>query len=226
MVFSSKKSQLLVAACLVGTLALPMMVSAQESDEDEGEGKEFPYRYGAHFVCGEPEKGSGGQYTFGKYATQVNMQDWHGKKVKLRKKVALTYPPRAEEQGMASEWIGPEELKPNHAMSVDCEEIVGSGKLGSEFFGTMPTLENGDEPTFYSGYVIIQSNRSLNVTSVHTAGPKPGKGEGEDKATSKDDGGSDAEGEGKQPQVHSISVMTVPEHIRAEAQGGGESDED
>jgi hypothetical protein len=37
-VFSSRKSQLLVAACLVGTLALPMMVSAQESDEDEGEG--------------------------------------------------------------------------------------------------------------------------------------------------------------------------------------------
>jgi hypothetical protein len=53
-------------------------------------GKESPYRYGAHFVCGEPEKGSGGQYTFGKYATQVNMKNWHGKKVKLRKKVALT----------------------------------------------------------------------------------------------------------------------------------------
>ena len=212
----------LVAACLAGTLLLPLLSVAQESDEDEGDGKAYPYRYGAHFVCGEPEKGSGGQFTFGKYAAQVNMQNWHGKKVKLRKKVALTYPPRAEAQGMASGWLE-EEIKPNHALSVDCEEIVGSGKLGSEFFEELPLLENGKEPTFYSGYVIIQSNRSLNVTSVHTAGPKPGKGEGEEMASSEET--DEGEGGGKQPQVHSISVTNVPEHIRASGQQG-EGDEE
>jgi len=184
----------LMAACML----IPAMGFAAEGDEGEP-GKEFPYRYGAQFTCGMVKQHSGGQLTFGKYATQINMQNWHGKGVKLRKKVALTYPPRMENQGKASEWIGPEKIKPNHAMSVDCEEIVGSGKFDSEFFDELPTLGNGEEPTFYTGYLIIQSNRSLNVTTVHTAGPKPEK-------------------EGKKPQVHSIAVTNVPEHVRAEFQ--------
>jgi hypothetical protein len=187
------------AVLAASLLLLPAGVSAAEGDEDEGAGKEFPYRYAAQFTCGKAEKGSGGQLVFGKYATQINMENWHGKKIKLRKKVALTYPPRMEEQGMASEWIGPEMIKPNHAMSVDCEEIMGSGKFDSEFFDEIPTLGNGDEAGFITGYLVIQSNRSLNVTTVHTAGPKPEK-------------------EGKQPQVHSIAVTNVPEHIRAEFQ--------
>jgi hypothetical protein len=188
------KGAIVLAACML----LPA-VGVAAGDEDEGAGKEFPYRYGAQFTCGMAKQHSGGQLTFGKYATQINMQNWHGKGVKLRKKVALTYPPRMENQGKASEWIGPEKIKPNHAMSVDCEEIVGSGKFDSEFFDELPILGNGDEPTFYTGYLIIQSNRSLNVTTVHTAGPKPEK-------------------EGKKPQVHSIAVTNVPEHIRAQFQ--------
>ena len=199
-----------VAVLAASLILLPLGASAAEGDEDEGAGMEFPYRYAAHFICGKAEKGSGGQLVFGKYATQINMENWHGMGVKLRKKVALTYPPRMEEQGKASEWIGPEKIKPSHAMSVDCEEIMGSGKFESEFFDEIPTLGNGEEAGFISGYLVIQSNRSLNVTTVHTAGPRPNK-EGEE------DGG-DKETKDKQPQVHSIAVTNVPEHIRAEFQ--------
>ena len=117
---------------------------------------------------------------------------------------------RMEEQGKASEWIGPEMTKPNHGLSVDCEEIMGSGKFDSEFFAEIPTLGNGEEPTFLTGYLVIQSNRSLNVTTVHTAGPRPEK-EGKEDVDSK-------ESKDKQPQVHSIAVTNVPEHIRAEFQ--------
>jgi hypothetical protein len=99
---------------------------------------------------------------------------------------------------------------------VDCEEIVGSGKHSSEFFVALPTLEDGTEPTFYTGYVIIQSNRSLNVTAVHTAGPRPGMGGEEDEMTASDEQGGGEEGKDKQPQVHTISVTNVPEHIRGE----------
>ncbi|MEN8168485.1 MAG: hypothetical protein ABFR65_13545, partial [Pseudomonadota bacterium] len=159
------------AVLAASLLLLPAVSSAAE--EEEGPGKEFPFRYGAQFTCGMVKQHAGGQLTQGKYATQINMQNWHGTGVKLRKKVALTYPPRMEKQGKASEWIGPEKIKPNHAMSVDCEEIMGSGKFDSEFFDEIPTLGNGDEPSFITGYLIIQSNRSLNVTTVHTAGPKP-----------------------------------------------------
>jgi hypothetical protein len=216
------KRPFVATACLATSLLFSAQAFSQEGGE--GEGKEFPFRYAAHFVCGTPEKGSGGQLTFGKYATQINMQNWHGKRVKLRKKVALTYPPRAEQQGMASPWIGPEKIKPNHALSVDCEEIVGSGRLSSEFFVALPTLEDGTEATFYTGYVIIQSNRSLNVTTVHTAGPRPGKGGEGDEVSASDghDGGED--GKDKQPQVHTISVTNVPEHVRAEFRQHDEED--
>ena len=211
------KGAALLAASL---LLLPLGASAAEEEDEDmgGPGMEFPYRYAAQFTCGKAEKGSGGQLVFGKYATQINMENWHGKKVKLRKKVALTYPPRMEEQGKASEWIGPEMIKPSHAMSVDCEEIMGSGKFDSEFFDEIPTLGNGEEPGFITGYLVIQSNRSLNVTTVHTAGPRPSKKDGDD-----DDEGKKSKG--KQPQVHSIAVTNVPEHVRAEFQQGEEGTE-
>ncbi|MGD8587964.1 MAG: hypothetical protein PVG22_03940 [Chromatiales bacterium] len=209
------------AVLAVSLLLLPLGASAAEGDETDvdegGPGMEFPYRYAAQFVCGKAEKGSGGQLVFGKYATQINMENWHGKGVKLRKKVALTYPPRMEQQGKASEWIGPEKIKPSHALSVDCEEIIGSGKFDSEFFDELPLLGNGEEPGFYTGYLVIQSNRSLNVTTVHTAGPRPNKEGDED-----DD---DKEGKSKQPQVHSIAVTNVPEHIRGQFQQNEEAAE-
>jgi hypothetical protein len=205
------------AVLAASLLLLPLGTSAAEGDEDEGPGMEFPYRYAAHFVCGKPEKGSGGQLVFGKYATQINMENWHGMGVKLRKKVALSYPPRMEKQGKASEWIGPEKIKPNHALSVDCEEIMGSGKFDSEFFDMLPTLGNGEDPTFLTGYLVIQSNRSLNVTTIHTAGPRPNK-EGEE-------GGDDKAGKSRQPQVHSIAVTNVPERIRAEFQQHDDSEQ-
>jgi hypothetical protein len=111
-------------------------------------------------------------------------------------------------------------IKPNHALSVDCEEIFGSGKFTSEFFDEIPVLGNGEEPGFITGYLVIQSNRSLNVTTVHTAGPRPNK-EGEES----EEGGDGEEGKSKQPKVHSIAVTNVPEHIRAEFQQGEEAGE-
>lgn len=195
-----KKSALLGvkgAVVLAASMLLqPAVVSAEGGDGDQS-GREFPFRYGAQFTCGTPEKNAGGQLVQGKYATQINLQNYHGKKKKLRKKVALTYPPRMEKNGKTSDWIY-EKLKPNHAMSVDCEEIMGSGKFDSEFFEDgLPTLGNGNAPTFITGYLIIQSSDSINVTTVHTAGPKPEK-------------------EGKRPQVHSIAVTNVPEHLGAQ----------
>ena len=210
------------AAVLAACVLLPATGLAADQGGQEGEGKEFPFRYAAHFICGKVERESGGQYVFGKYATQINMEDWHGKGVKLRKKVALSYPPRREEQGQASEWIGPETLKPNHAMSVDCEEIIGSGKFASEFFDSLPTLGNGEEPEFFTGYLIIQSNRSLNVTTVHTAGHRPSNGGDGSNGEEGDGTGEEGTQDGARPRVQSIAVTNVPEHIRAEFQQDGQ----
>ena len=201
--------QTAIAACVAQSMWAAAPALAQEEPEEK-----LDYRYTAYFACGAPEQGSGGQLAFGKYATQINMANWHGKPLEMRKKVAFTYPPRMQNYGVHSDWIGPEVIERNHAMSVDCEEIVGTKKFPSEFVYSegLPVLEDGSEPTFYTGYLIIQSSRSLNVTTVQTAGPRPGHG-GSDDDDSKEDK--------KRPQVHSISVTNVPQRIRAESQQHG-----
>jgi hypothetical protein len=205
-----------ISACIVPVLFSTTSALAQDEPEEK-----YDYRYTAYFVCGAPEQGSGGQLVFGKYATQINMANWHGKGLELRKKVAFTYPPRMQTYGVHSDWIGPEFIERNHAMSVDCEEIVGTKQHPSEFQypeNGPPVLEDGSEPTFYTGYLIIQSKRSLNVTTVQTAGPRPGQGESDE---DEDDKKGDKEHK-KRPQVHTISVTNVPERIRAESQQHGD----
>lgn len=203
-----RNSGSLTAACLVSSVWLASPALAEEPEEH------LDYRYTAYFVCGNPEQGSGGQLVFGKYATQINMANWHGKPLNMRKKVAYTYPPRLQNYGVHSDWIGPEVIERNHALSVDCEEIVGSKEKPSEFTYSegLPVLEDGSTPTFYTGYLIIQSSRSLNVTTVQTVGPRPeSKGH-------EDDDEEDSKDSKKRPQVHSISVTNVPQRIRAESQ--------
>ena len=201
----------------IGAFAAHAMWIATPTLAQEEPEEKLDYRYTAYFVCGTPEQGSGGQLAFGKYATQINMANWHGKALEMRKKVAFTYPPRMQNYGVHSDWIGPEVIERNHAMSVDCEEIVGTKKYPSEFVYSegLPVLEDGSEPTFYTGYLIIQSSRSLNVTTVQTAGPRPGEG-------GSDDDEGDSKEDKKRPQVHSISVTNVPQRIRAESQQHGD----
>lgn len=199
--------QMVIAASVASSTWVAAPAVAQEEP-----GHQFEYRYTAYFVCGTPKKSSGGQLVSGRYATQINMANWHGKELELRKKVALTYPPRMQVYGVHSDWVGPETIERNHALSVDCEEIVGTRKFPSEFKYSEgePELEDGKKPTFYTGYLIIQSSRSLNVTTVQTAGPRPGR-EGSD------DDDHEQRGKKGQPQVHTISVTNVPERTRAES---------
>jgi hypothetical protein len=207
--------QTLAIACAAQSMWLAGAALAQEEPDER-----YDFRYTAYFVCGTPEQGSGGQLAFGKYATQINMANWHGKAVELRKKVAFTYPPRMQAYGVHSDWLGPEIIERNHALSVDCEEIVGTKNHPSEFHYSegLPVLEDGSDPTFYTGYLIVQSNRSLNMTTVQTAGPRPGEGDSDKRGGKRKGDKEDKE----RPEVHTISVTNVPERLRAESQQHGD----
>ena len=211
-----KKSLLKIAitAGLASSLLNVIPVMAEEPELD------YKFRYSAYFACGSAEKGSGGQLAPGSYNTQVNMMNWHGRALQLRKKVAFTYPPRSQTPGVHSAWIGPETIERVHSMSVDCEEIIGSRKNPSEFdmYEGDPVLEDGSDPTFYTGYLVIQATKSLNVTTVVTAGPKSGNKKSDDD----DDKEEREDGKKKQSHVKSISVTNVPERIRAESQQHGD----
>lgn len=213
-----KKKTLQSAVALVLTQSMWAAAAPALAQEPE---EPFDFRYTAYFVCGTPEPGAGGQLALGEYATQINMANWHGTSLEMRKKVAFTYPPRLQTPGVHSDWIGPEVIERNHALSVDCEEIVGSKRHPSEFVYSegSPVLEDGSEPTFYTGYLMIQSRRALNVTTVQTVGPRPGKGGSDD-----DESEDDNKGNKKRSQVHSIAVTNVPERRRAEFQQHGDEE--
>jgi hypothetical protein len=105
-------------------------------------------QYAVKFVCG---KSKGVVVAPGQYWTAINVHNpWHGKEgeVHFRKKVAFASPvtdvPKFEEPFT--------KLQPDQALEIDCNEI--------------PEQAGVD---FVKGFVVIQSDRELDVVAVYTA---------------------------------------------------------
>ena len=114
------------------------------------------FMYAAKFVCGfNPE--STERILPGLYATAINIHNPSDGPVMFSKKIALTFPPAAQEPGPVSEAIW-HALGPDQALEVDC------GEIPSEFF---PGVQF---PPYVKGFLVVKSDRSLNVTAVYTAG--------------------------------------------------------
>ena len=92
------------------------------------------------------------------------------KRVWIRKKVALTFPPSAQAPGEVSEFLI-DELGPDEALQVDCEEIGGhppfpnaNSVTDSEFFPG--NLYDAMGPPYIQGFVIVESTHSLDVVAI------------------------------------------------------------
>ena len=119
----------------------------------------FKFQYSAKFVCGTNLTESL-RILPGDYATAVNIHNPDGSRTaRLRKKIALTFPPAEQSPGAVSEFIF-EALGPDQAFGVDCEEIP------FEFF---PDVETGFPP-YVKGILVVESDLSLDVIAVYTAG--------------------------------------------------------
>ncbi len=92
----------------------------------------------------------------GNYATAINVHNYHLKPVTLRKKAVIARPESVSPRGPISAIVG-ENLGPNQALTVDCNEIV---KLFPA--GTAPL------PPFIDGFVEIVSPVQLSVAAVYT----------------------------------------------------------
>jgi hypothetical protein len=114
------------------------------------------FQYAAKFICGRNDQDVH-RVLPGFYATAVNIHNPSAKNVTFRKKIALTYPPAAQIAGEVSGFIY-HEIKGDEALAVDCEEIP------TEFFG-------GPVAPYVKGYLVIESDRSIDVTAVYTASP-------------------------------------------------------
>jgi hypothetical protein len=157
---------ILVSGLVIG-MAVPYLTmdsSVAAANDDVG----FKFQYAAKFVCGQSFRQI--EFQAGKYSTAVNVHNPSGEAfVLLRKKIAMTSTDRPEEgpefRGKVSEYIF-EDLGPDQAFAVDCEEIPS--EFISDFPGIPGTLN------LVEGFLVIESTESIDVTAVYTASGWPG----------------------------------------------------
>ncbi len=113
------------------------------------------YEYAAKFVCGFQTDKWDMRLARGNYATAINIHNPNKDTVKFRKKLALTFPAKEQRPGKIIP-IGVDKLKYDEALEVDCEEIEKALR------------EAGITTRYSKGFVVIQSEKSLDVTAVYT----------------------------------------------------------
>ena len=166
-----KKALIWVLALgLIGGLSVTIARSA-------GKGKKFEFQYAAKFVCGRDPQGAFLRVIPGFYSTAIAIHNPNNRRVRFRKKVALTFPADAPRERDAEQLPGlvsdfqDDTLDADQALQVDCEEIFGKEANEFQFSEFFPTRgpESGFPP-YIQGFVIIESKHSLDVSAVYTAG--------------------------------------------------------
>ncbi len=114
-----------------------------------------PYEYAAKLICGVQNNPEDMRLASGFYASTINIHNPNDAQVRFFVKLALTYPP--EEQA-AGEIVpdGIYSLRYDEALSVDCNSV-----RRSLFGGELPA-------SYIEGFIVIQSQQSLDVTGVYT----------------------------------------------------------
>lgn len=131
-------------------------VIAPPPGDDELQAK---FQYAAKFVCGlNPQ--SIERILPGLYATAINIHNPSNGPVAFQKTIALTFPPAEQEPGAVSDFIS-HTLERGQAIEVDC------GEIPIEFF------PDAQLPPYVKGFLVIESQGSLDVTAVYTAGVPP-----------------------------------------------------
>ncbi len=119
-------------------------------------GLDFKYMYAAKIICGKQLRPDNYRLAPGIYSTAINIHNPGNDNVEFFKKLALTYPPDAQEQGKIYP-IAVDKLGPDGALEVDCIDL--QRKL----------FPNGFPAPYIKGFVVLESPKSLDVTGVYTA---------------------------------------------------------
>lgn len=117
------------------------------------------YEYSAKIVCGAQQNGDVLRLIQGKYGTEINIHNPNDNGVHFLKKLALSYPPEEQLPGEIMP-ISIDVLKADEALKVDCDD------LQNNFFPDGFPGRGG----YFTGFVVLQSSRALDVTAVYTTG--------------------------------------------------------
>lgn len=113
------------------------------------------YMYPAKFLCGIQRDHEDTRFARGFYATSVNVHNPNDALATFSKKLALSIPPGAEKPGQIIH-IAKEHLGPDEAMEIDCEDVARH------------IFPKGLPAPLIEGFIIIESDSSLDVTAVYT----------------------------------------------------------
>lgn len=111
------------------------------------------YEYSAKIICGRQAEDPL-QRAAGFYATSVNIHNPFPAPIRFFKKLALTAPPGMQQPGKILP-IGEDVLSYDSALQTDCREL-------------RQKLISTEEAPVIEGFLVIQSPRELDVTSVYT----------------------------------------------------------
>jgi hypothetical protein len=113
------------------------------------------YMYPAKLLCGIQKEHQDTRFARGFYATSINIHNPNDAPAVFSKKLALSIPPGAERPGKIIP-IAREKLLPDEAMEVDCEDIARR------------LFPSGLPAPLIEGFVVVESDSSLDVTAVYT----------------------------------------------------------
>ncbi len=113
------------------------------------------FEYAVKIICGLQKDPDDARLMLGRYGTEINIHNPGNREVKFFKKLALTFPPGGQRPGTVLP-IGTDVLGPDQALAVDCAHI--ERKL----------FPNGLPTPYITGFIVIQSPESLDVTAVYT----------------------------------------------------------
>lgn len=113
------------------------------------------YMYPAKLICGIQKESHDTRFARGFYATSINVHNPNDALATYTKKLALSIPPGAEKPGAILP-IAKEHLGTDEAMEIDCEDIAHR------------LFSSGLPAPLIEGFVVIESDSSLDVTGVYT----------------------------------------------------------
>jgi hypothetical protein len=143
-----------IASCVVlPLLLLAQPAAAQDAFQDPSQAR---FSYAVKFVC-SPDNGSLEEGILpGVYGTAINVHNpFLDREVRYFKKFVRGFVNQVQGEPTAFQ---PEDVQRNHALEVECFEILA--QLGN--------------PSTATGYVVFLTRRPLDITAVYTAGPREG----------------------------------------------------
>jgi 6-phosphogluconolactonase (cycloisomerase 2 family) len=112
----------------------------------------FQFEYAAKTICGLPRNVRNVELPLQRYATILNVHNPTAAMVVLVKRLALAFPPGLEQPGTVAP-VALDTLLPDAALAIDCFDL---------------RRRVSNLPSFFEGFVVIQSTGTLDVVGVYT----------------------------------------------------------